>query len=134
MDTAVYGPEYLREHIISLAFLSTFECFQPSTVQASARVALTCMGALTSNPLLSTTAASSHHKFVMKIAGFSQRVGHKLVVKSTKATIDVGLPRCPLWLQFKAVPSPSGVSSSSSSTESGYGAIARAAARASERA
>lgn len=65
--------------------------------QASARVALTCMGALTSNPLLSTTAASSHHKFVMKIAGFSQRVGHKLVVKSTKATIDVGLPSPTKW-------------------------------------
>jgi len=33
----------------------------------------------------------------MKIAGFSQRVGHKLVVKSTKASIDVGLPSPTKW-------------------------------------
>jgi len=65
--------------------------------QSSTRVALTCMGAVTNNPLLSTTAPFRQHKFVMKIAGFSQRVGHKLVVKSTKATIDVGLPSPTKW-------------------------------------
>lgn len=65
--------------------------------QSSARVALSCMGALTTNPLISTTAASRQHKFVMKIAGFSQRIGHKLVVKSTKASIDVGLALPTKW-------------------------------------
>jgi len=65
--------------------------------QTSTRVALSCMGAVSINPLLSTTAASRQHKFVMKIAGFSQRLGHKLVVKSTKASIDVGLPSPTKW-------------------------------------
>lgn len=65
--------------------------------QVSTRVALSCMGAFTTNPLLSRTADSSHHKFVMKIAGFSQRLGHKLVVKSTKASIDVGLASPTKW-------------------------------------
>lgn len=65
--------------------------------QSSTRVALSCMGAVTTNPLLSSTAPSRQHKFVMKIAGFSQRVGHKLVVKSTKASIDVGLASPTKW-------------------------------------
>jgi len=65
--------------------------------QSSTRVALTCMGAVTTNPLVSSTAPFRQHKFVMKIAGFSQRVGHKLVVKSTKASIDVGLTSPTKW-------------------------------------
>jgi len=65
--------------------------------QASVRTALSCMGAVSTNPLISTTASSREHKFVMKIAGFSQRLGHKLVVKSTKASIDVGLASPTKW-------------------------------------
>jgi len=66
--------------------------------QATTRVALGCVGAVSSNPLLGHPAyCFREHKFVMKITKFSQRVGHKLVVKSTKACIDVGLDNPTKW-------------------------------------
>lgn len=66
--------------------------------QATTRVALGCVGAMSTNPLLGTTNHGfREHKFVMKISQFSQRAGHKLVVKSTKACIDVGLANPTKW-------------------------------------
>lgn len=66
--------------------------------QATTRMALSCVGAVSSNPLLgSHTHGFREHKFMMRISQFSQRVGHKLVVKSTKACIDVGLTNPTKW-------------------------------------
>jgi len=65
--------------------------------QCTAKLALSCAGAISTNPLLNTTSAFKEHKFIMKISQFSQRVGHKLVMKSTKACIDIGLTNPTKW-------------------------------------
>ena len=53
--------------------------------QCTSKLALSCVGAMSTNPLMNTTSGFKEHKFVMKISQFSERVGHKLALKSTKA-------------------------------------------------
>ena len=66
----------------------------PDLPQKTTRLALAAAGAASTNPLIDPSLPFKEHKFVMKISQFSQRQGHKLVVKSTKACIEAGLT-CP---------------------------------------
>ena len=65
--------------------------------QCTTKLALSCAGAMSTNPLLNTTSGFKEHKFVMKISQFSERIGHKLVLKSTKACVDIGLNNPTKW-------------------------------------
>jgi len=65
--------------------------------QCTSKLALGCVGATSTNPLINTTSTFKEHKFVMKISQFSERIGHKLVLKSTKACVDIGLNNPTKW-------------------------------------
>lgn len=63
----------------------------------TSKLALSCVGAASTIPLINTTSGFKEHKFVMKISQFSERIGHKLVLKSTKACVDIGLTNPTKW-------------------------------------
>jgi len=65
--------------------------------QRTTRIALATAGATCTNPLISQTQSFREHKFIMKIDQFAERAGPKLVIKSTKASIDVGLENPTRW-------------------------------------
>lgn len=65
--------------------------------QRTTRIALATAGAVATNPLINQALPFREHKFIMKIKQFTDRVGPKLVIKSTKASIDVGLENPTRW-------------------------------------
>lgn len=66
--------------------------------QATTRIVLGCAGAATTNPYIDTTAGYQEHTFVMRISHFSQIYSPtKLVLRSTKAQLDIGLDAVTKW-------------------------------------
>ena len=59
---------------------------------------LGCAGAMSSNPYIDQSQDYLEHCFVMRIAQFSQIYSPtKLVLRSTKASLDIGLPQPSKW-------------------------------------
>lgn len=66
--------------------------------QTTTKIVLGCAGAMSSNPYLDPSQDYLEHCFVMRIAQFSQIYSPtKLVLRSTKASLDIGLGQPSKW-------------------------------------
>jgi len=66
--------------------------------QTTTRIVLGCAGAASSNPYIDTSVGYQEHCFMMRISQFSQIYSPtKLVLRSTKAQLDIGLGQPTKW-------------------------------------
>ncbi|XP_023340387.1 protein roadkill [Eurytemora carolleeae] len=89
--------EHTESSLSVLSFGNEDICSFSDFPQRTTRIALAAAGAVSTNPLISHPLNFREHKFIMKIEQFSERAGNKLVIKSTKASIDVGLENPTRW-------------------------------------
>ena len=87
------------EHTDSILSYGTEDLAQYKDLpQTTTKIVLGCAGAATNNPFLDSSAGYMEHCFVMRIAQFSQISGPtKLVLRSTKAQLDIGLQQPTKW-------------------------------------
>jgi len=87
------------EHTDSILSYGTEDLAQYKDLpQTTTRIVLGCAGAATNNPYIDSAAGYQEHCFVMRISQFSQIYSPtKLVLRSTKAQLDIGLSQPTKW-------------------------------------